>query len=249
MGKKTWLNLFALSDEYDRCARLAPALTSLLPLLPLTITLGGSLVEWGAVLGGTTGVFALGWLALANLASVFGNRLQKQLWPNWPFDAPTNVRLMPDNPDTSPQQRSRWYGQIKKITGLDLQAEAEQRNTVVVRATVNDAVERLRNHYRRGKSRSRYEKENIRYGYARNLVGLRPVWLALSAFGCLGSWAAHLWAHGDFSWAMISTVALVVLALIARILPAYVRTRARYYTEVFFQLLDEEASRRGEDAV
>ena len=124
MGKKTWLNLFALSDEYDRCARLAPALTSLLPLLPLTITLGGSLVEWGAVLGGTTGVFALGWLALANLASVFGNRLQKQLWPNWPFDAPTNVRLMPDNPDTSPQQRSRWYGQIKKITGLDLQAEA-----------------------------------------------------------------------------------------------------------------------------
>ena len=77
MGKKTWLNLLALSDEYDRCARLAPALTSLLPLLPLTITLGGSLVGWGVILGGTTGVFALGWLALANIASVFGNRLQK----------------------------------------------------------------------------------------------------------------------------------------------------------------------------
>ena len=191
---------------------------------------------------GTTGVFALGWLALANLASVFGNHLQKQLWPNWPFDAPTNVRLMPDNPDTSPQQRSRWYEQIKEITGLDLQAEAEKGNTVAIRTTVNDAVERLRNHYRRGKNRSRYDQENIRYGYARNLAGLRPVWLVLSAIDCLGSWAVHLWAQGGLSWAIISTVFLVFLALIAPVLPAYVRTRARYYAEVFFQLLDEEVS-------
>ena len=55
--KKTWLNLLALSNEYERRARLAPALTSLLPLLPLTIALGGSLAGWGAILGGTTGVF------------------------------------------------------------------------------------------------------------------------------------------------------------------------------------------------
>ena len=40
---KAWLNLLALTNEYERRARLAPALTSLLPLLPLTMALGGSL--------------------------------------------------------------------------------------------------------------------------------------------------------------------------------------------------------------
>ena len=49
------------------------------------------------ILGGTTGVFALGGVVLASFASAMGNRLQDQLWPDWPFDAPTNVRLMPNN--------------------------------------------------------------------------------------------------------------------------------------------------------
>jgi hypothetical protein len=247
--KKTWLNLLALSNDYERRARLAPALTSLLPLLPLTISLGTSLDTWGGVLGGTTGVFALGWLALANLASAFGNRLQEQLWPDWPFDAPTNVRLMPDNPDTSSQQRAKWYKQIKKITGLDLQTEVEKGDTKAIRATVNDSVERLRNHFKRGKTRARHDQESIRYGYARNLTGMRPVWLGLSVVACLGSWGLHLWAEGELIWTIISTVVLGLLALLARILPAFVRTRARYYCEVFFQLLDEEAKAAwGEDA-
>lgn len=240
-NKKTWLNLWALSNEYERRARLAPALTALLPLLPLTFTLGGSLVGWGVSLGGTTGVVVLGWIALANFASAFGNRLQKQLWPDWPFDAPTNVRLMPDNPNTSPQQRAMWYAQIKKITRLDLQAEADKGDATAIRSTVNDSIERLRNHYRRRKSRARHDQESIRYGYARNLTGMRPVWLGLSFVACLGCWASYLWAEGALIWAIISTITPVLLALIGWVLPAFVRTRARYYCEVFFQLLDEEA--------
>ena len=87
MGEgKTWLSVMALSTEYDRVARLAPALASFLPLLPLTFALGGTLEAWAVVLGGTTGVFALGGFVLANLASAMGNRLQSQLWPDWPFD-------------------------------------------------------------------------------------------------------------------------------------------------------------------
>jgi len=246
MAKRNrWLTLLALSNEYERRARLVPALTSLLPLLPLTIALGGSAASWGAVLGGTTGVFTLGWIALANLASAFGNRLQKQLWPDWPFDAPTNVRLLPNNPETSPQQRARWYGQIKQVTGLDLRAEVESGDAITIRATVSDAIERLRNRYRRGKSRARHDEESIRYGYARNLAGLRPVWLGLSIAGCLGSWAAYLWADGHLTWAIVSTMLPAVLAMLARVLPAFVRTRARYYCEVFFQLLDEEAKATG----
>lgn len=247
--KKSWLNLLALSNEYERHARLAPALTSLLPLLPLTFALGGSLAGWSTALSGATGVFALGWLALANIASALGNRLQQKLWPDWPFDAPTNIRLMPNNPDTSPQQRTRWYEQIKTITGLDLKAAAATGDAATTRATINDAVERLRNRFRHGQSRSRHDQESMRYGYARNLAGMRPVWLSLSVISCLGSWAAYFWAGADIMWSIVSTISPVALALIALVLPAFVRTRARYYCEVFFQLIDEESAAKVDDAV
>ena len=178
-NEKNWLSLMALSTEYDRVARLVPALASFLPLLPLTFVLGVAFDEWAVVLSGTTGVFALGGVVLANFASAMGNRLQDRLWPDWPFDAPTNVRLMPNNPDTSPQQRAQWYLQVKGVTGLDLQAEVAGGNEVAIRATVNDAVERLRNRFRRGESRIRHDQESMRYGSARNLTGMRPVWLSL----------------------------------------------------------------------
>lgn len=242
-NQRSWLGLMALSTEYDRVARLAPALVSFLPLLPLTFALGGNLKEWAIALGGTTGVFALGGLVLANFASAMGNRLQKQLWPDWPFDAPTNVRLLPNNPDTSPQQRARWYAQVKKVTGLDLQAEAVRGDEPAIRAPVNDAVERLRNHFRRGKSRARHDQESIRYGSARNFTGMRPVWLSLSLFSCVGSWVAYVWDDSRLLWPIIASVLPPPLFLIAfYVLPSFVKTRARYYCEIFFRLLEEEAA-------
>lgn len=240
---KTWLRLPALITPYERSARLVPALTSLLPLLPLTFALGGSLDAWGAVLGGTSGIFAIGGFALAHLASALGNRLQKGLWPSWPFDAPTNVRLMPSNPDTSPQQRRMWYRHIKRITGLDLVAESKRGDEAAMRATVNDAVERVRNHFRRTQSRARHDQESVRYGSARNLAGMRPVWLGLSCFSAVGCWVAYFWLGTGVLWPVVATTLTVPLFLVAFfVLPDYVRTRARYYCEVFFRLLEEDAS-------
>lgn len=242
-NENNWLTVMALSSEYDRVARLTPALVSLLPLLPLTFALGGGLAGWQSALGGTVGVFALGAWALANLASAMGNRLQARLWPDWPFDAPTHLRLMPDNPNTSPQQRQLWYSQVKKLTGLDLDAEVRRGGGAAIRATINDAVERLRNRFRRGESRARHDQESMRYGGARNLAGMRPVWLSLSVVGCAGSWAAYVWANGGLFWPIVATALPLPLLLLAyTILPSYVRTRAQYYCEVFFRLLEEEAS-------
>ena len=243
----TWLSVMALSTEYDRVARLTPALASFLPLLPLTFALGGSLADWAVVLAGTTGVFALGSFVLANFASAMGNRLQSQLWPDWPFDAPTNALLMPDNPDVSPQQRALWYEQIKRMTGLDLQVESVRGDAVIIRATVNDAVVRLRNGFRRGPKHPRHDQESIRYGSARNLTGMRPVWLVLSLTSCAGTWAAYIWGSSELLWPCVASIVPAPLFLIAfSILPSYVRTRARYYCEIFFQLLEEEAAIHGD---
>jgi len=240
-NSKNWLSVMKLSTEYDRKARLAPALASLLPLLPLTLALGGDLQEWGFLLGGATGAYALGAFVLANLASAMGNRIQEQLWPDWPFDAPTHVRLMPDNPNTSPQQRILWYKKIEQVTGLDVQAEVDRGDQAAIRATINDAVERLRNRFRHGDSRARHDQESIRYGSARNLAGMRPLWLSLTVLSCAGTWVAYRWAESNLAWPIVASVLPVPLFIIAyRVLPRFVRIRARYYCEVFFTLLEEE---------
>ena len=237
-GEK-WLGI--AFSRYDRVARLAPALASFLPLLPLTFSLGGTLEAWETVFAGTTGVVILGGFVLTHFASAMGNRLQRQLWPDWPFDAPTNVQLMPGNSNVSPQQRALWYAQVKEVTGLDLQAEAIRGDQATIRATVNDAVVRLRNRFRRGKVRVRHDQESIRYGSARNLTGMRSIWLSLSLLSCLGSWSAYVWGSSDLLWPIIASVPPVPLFWVAFcVLPSYVRTRARYYCEVFFRLLEEE---------
>ena len=150
---------------------------------------------------------------------------------------------MPDNTHTSPQQRSLWYTQIKQVTGLDIQFEAARGDQAAIRATINDAVERLRNRFRRGRGRERHDEESIRYGTARNLAGMRPLWLSLSVASCAGSWAAYLWADAALLWPIVASALPVPLFLIAyHLLPSYVRIRGRYYSEVFFRLLEEEVS-------
>ncbi len=245
MGEgKTWLSVIALMTKYDLAVRLVPALSSFLPLLPLTFALGGILDEWGVVLGGTTGVFALGGFVLKNLASAMGNRLQRKFWHDWPFDSPTNILLMPDNPDVSPQQRTLWYEQIKRVSEIDIQDAVVHGDQAIIRATVNDAVVSLRNQFRRGPARARHDQESIHYGSARNLTGMRPVWLGLSLISCAGSWGSYIWGASDLLWAIVASVVPVPLFLIAFvILPSYVRTRAQYYCEIFFRLLKEESGR------
>ena len=91
-------------------------------------------------------------------------------------------------------------------------------------------------------------KRASRYGSARNLTGMRPVWLVLSLTSCAGSWAAHIWGSSGLWWPGVGVDCprANVPDRVLPVLPSYVRTRARYYCEIFFQLLEEEATRDGD---
>src|SRR5690606_8153066 len=108
---------------------------------PLTLALGTSILGWGTALLATTGVGVVFAVAIAHLASAFGNRLQDKLWPDWPHDAPTNAPLRPDNAASSSQQRSRWYEDIKTLTGLDIQAAVDGGDAAEIQSTIKDAIE------------------------------------------------------------------------------------------------------------
>src|SRR3954471_9085800 len=109
---KGWLRYVNLSDPYERKARFLPAALSLLPLVPLSASMGAPFLDWMKILVGGVGLGAIVAVALSHAASACGNRLQESLWPAWPHDSPTNLWLRPDTRSVSSQQKTRWYQAI-----------------------------------------------------------------------------------------------------------------------------------------
>jgi len=231
---KPWLTYLNLSDDYERKARFLPAVLSLLPLLPLTPALEIPISAWLTALLGGTGIAAVLSVGLSHLASAFGNRLQRRLWPRWPHDAPTNKWLYPDDTARSTQQKMMWYAAIKRITNLDIQV-ATASDCGELEAVVNDAVTQLRNRLWQSKHAERLRIHNCDYGFARNLTGLRPIWLFLSLASGTVCWIAYFCASAQLIWPIIATtVGALAFVLAFAVLSDYVRRKADHYAETFF---------------
>lgn len=232
---KTWLNYLNLSDEYERKARFIPGVLTVLLLLSVSAVYGGLLGEWVEVLLIGLGVGAVISVGVSHIASAFGNRLQRQLWPDWPHDSPTNRWLHPDDTSVSRQQKERWYETIKRFVGLDIEAALEKRDENEIKAIINDAVKAIRDRLWKVPEAERLRLHNIDYGFARNLTALRPVWMLFAVGSALGCWAGYMWYGRPLSWCIISTFgAVAAFPLGFAVLPGYVRQKAHFYAESFF---------------
>jgi len=231
---RSWLNYFNLSDHYERKARFLPAVLSVLPLLPMATTFGAPLLEWVKLLIAGAGLGAVVAVAVSHVASAFGNRLQDKLWPDWPHDAPTNRWLHPDEKLVSVQQKQRWYQATKRLVQIDIKKAVDAGEPDELKATINDAVKGLRSRIWKTPEAERAQLHNVDYGFARNLAGLRPVWITFALSSLVGCWYAHFWHNGAIPWAIVSSVVAVGALVLAALLPAYVHKKAHYYAESFF---------------
>ncbi len=241
---KHWLSYTNLSDGYERKARFAPALLTVLFLMPLSAASAGPLGGWVNVLLTGVGAGAVVAIGLSHVASAAGNQIQRQLWPQWPFDSPTNRWLHPTDNTRSKQQRQRWYMQLRKLTGLDIAAHVDHADpTDELDRVINDAVSKCRYLLRNSEHADRLRVHNADYGFARNFAGLRPIWLTFAVISMAGCWLAVWFGISAVVTAVTATAVLIAAIALAAILPAYIRTRAESYAESFFgavSLLAEE---------
>ena len=235
----SWLRYVNLSDEYERRARFLPALFALLPLVPIGVMLGDAFAAWWKVLLGGVGLGAVISVGLSHLASAFGNRLQGQLWPRWPHDAPTNEALNPRYASVSTQRREQYYDAVNAVVGIDLRKAIASGSEAEVEAAINDSVSVVRGRLDQSSHGTRLRRFNIDYGYARNLTGMRAVWLGLATLGAAAGWTIFaLRPEEELPWPIVSSaVALASWPIAFVVLPGYVRAKARYYTEAFYLAL------------
>ena len=234
------LSKIHFANSYERKARLVPALLAVFFGIPVAFAYGLHVTDWITLVLSGVGVGFVLAVGLSHLSSMAGNKFQKKLWPDWPYDSPTNIRLSPGT--TSPQQQARWKMAIQTITSLNLD---DAKNDTEMRLLVNDALTEVRVELWNLPLSSRLNKQNEDYGFARNFAGLRPIWITFAFLSCIGSWLAPWLVEAGFQWAIASTILLVIALLIGFLyLPFYVRQKAEYYTESFYSELMKLAETR-----
>lgn len=244
------LSFFSLSDDYERRARFLPAVLTVLVFLPVALAFGIGMMQFVQLLFTGAGVGAVLAVGISHLASAMGNRLQHQLWPEWPHDAPTNRWLHPSDHTRSAQQKEQWYSAIKRLTNLDISQAAVHGEEQEVERVINDAVTTIRSRLwkRESPEVDLLRLRNIDYGYARNLTGFRALSVPGSFLSCTGCWIAWWWFDAHLLWCVVSTSLAVLLPFAAYlVLPQYVRHKADYYAEAFFSSMEKLAAESPEE--
>ncbi|WP_297925879.1 hypothetical protein [Metallibacterium sp.] len=168
-------------DPYERRARLVPALLVALPLLvPLVCVYGPRNPILTAVLGLLGGCGAL--YALASVARGRGKKLEEALVKEW-GGMPTTIALRHrDSTALDSVSKRRYHEAFSSKLGIGMPtAEEEAADPARADDVYIGATKRLRELTRGG--RNLLLKENIAYGFHRNMLAMKPLGVVACVLG------------------------------------------------------------------
>ena len=182
--------------------------------------------------GSLTGLALM--VGLAYAAAAAGRRYERKIWPNWPYDAPTNLWLHPDDSHCSQQQKDIYYKAITRIVGLDISIAAVEDDQ---RKVINDAVRGLRHKFRVLEITGLLTIHNEDYGFARNLAGLYLFWLPASVLSAASAWRFYMQTRAGLIWGLLASIVLILAIVLLCFRRTFVSQRAYRYAESFFGTL------------
>lgn len=237
--------LTALFDPYDRKARIQPALLSVVPVFvvclllipelgPIWTTVGGVILYCGSV------------MLLAQLGRDRGKRLEPMLFDSW--DGKPSVAMLRHRDTRLAQPTKERYRAFltANISGLELASpQVEQQSPTLADDGYSSVTSWLLTQTRDGPQFRLIFKENINYGFRRNIWALRP-WafgadlvaitflLLVEADAWTGEIASTLRAVGSPAWTCLAVILAHGLLFSFRIRRDWVKVAAEAYA---FQLL------------
>lgn len=205
----------SLLDVYSLKARVFPAFLTLLPAaVALTAWASFASIPETALLG--LGANAVIGFFVAERVRDVGKLKEKLLWSSW-GGPPTTQLLRHRNLDLGKDIRAGWHRSLEKITGLALPTSAsESRSPQQADAAYESAVFQLREKTRDVDRYPLVFKENVSYGFRRNLLALKPVGLILSVCALFASLAKVLTdIYNGFGVTLHPSMALLSCTFIA----------------------------------
>lgn len=170
-------------DPYERKARAFPGLLMVLPILVAVAS------SWGTKNPITTGVVGLlvscgTVFALGNLARDLGKEKQEKLVQDW-GGMPTTWMLRHRDRTLEGGIKTVYHQLISQKLGLKMPTALEELADPLAADDAYGTAARMLRDLTRGKEYSLLLKENISYGFRRNMYGARKLGWAISVVGIL----------------------------------------------------------------
>ncbi|MBP2311500.1 hypothetical protein [Azospirillum soli] len=174
--------------KYELTARQVPALFTLLPAALALAAAGPE--QWKSVQSLLTIATAVGaQIVLAKFARYVGQRQQDRMWAKWGGN-PTALLLRHTDTTFAVPTKERYRAFLAGVLGHPMpSAEEERRDPRGAMQVYESAIDYLRSATRSAKDYPLVLTENINYGLARNLYGLKPYGILI----CLLSLVAIAW--------------------------------------------------------
>jgi hypothetical protein len=233
-------------DAYDLQARHAPVVLTLCPLVLLAAVLipeFQSSIALPAAFAATAvaGVYAL----LSRVARARGRQLQERLYRRW-GGLPTTYMLRHRDLQINTHTKERYHAGLRALGAVFVipTAAEEEADPAGADARYASAVDEIRRRAKRAGDVG-VRRENISYGFTRNLLALKPLGLLIS-LGCLAALSSYLFIRGGGSWAAVRPIeialtAFFVIDLLAWLLlvtPALVKQQAEAYATALFETIE-----------
>ena len=178
-------NAIGLFDYYELRARIVPAILIFSPLLLSSVSLAYSIsdsVPWATGGGLVTLVVAY---ALSFVVRGLGRKIETVLWEKW--NGPPSTRFMrwQDN-FFSPEVKKQYHDAIRIEFGIQLKDEKEEhKDPSEADKLIMDTFTQVKSLVRIEDRKGLWSVHNAEYGFLRNTIGSRSVWLLLSLLGTI----------------------------------------------------------------
>jgi hypothetical protein len=238
-----WCGVDYMADRYDIEARHAPAALTVLP----AIVAGFYLVpefKTSIILPASFATVAVAaiYALLARVARARGIEVQEKLYAKWGGTPTTAFLRHSDNRLPAPT-KARYHERLRQL-GKEFQiptASEEAANPQSADEMYASAVDELR---RRAKSAgvTSVHRENISYGFARNLLGLKPLGVGICA-AALVILLVVLWirtggdviALSSLDAGIFAVLVVDLLVWMTLVTPKFVRHQADAYAQALLE--------------
>ncbi|RMC93018.1 hypothetical protein D9O40_18230 [Clostridium autoethanogenum] len=190
MGKKKLL------DEYELKARQLPAFILIAPIIITLYLWFPSLSTIGKVLGGLVSTLGITYLA-SKLIRDKGKRLQSSLIKEWGGALPSTLILRHRDSTLDSVTKKRYHKYLEhNVPGLKMPTKEEEENDPKsADDKYNSAIKWLLSNTRDTKKYNLIFKDNITFGFSRNLLSVKILGVIISLFSLLKDFILFLYKY------------------------------------------------------
>ena len=240
-------DLLKLFDSYNRVARLYPAVIVMMSVLWTAAVVAPKLLDFDMSKTTVTALVAAALLyALATVARSRGKILEPQLlarWGGWP----TTAMLRHRDQTRDVYTKNRYIAALQRLCpGLPWPTEDDERRNPEEADKVYRSATLALIEQRRDSKYKLLHRENASYGFRRNLLGLKPIAVAIVLVCAISAGAVWHLRPGTITTDVLALLLVADLAILTFWLgvvrPNYIHQSAVEYGLALFRTLEGEAS-------